>query len=178
MLKFCKNVHVNVPAQRRYHHNLRSTDGLTVLTYWLEIVTIFVHYQPSFTHFTHNGTQWPTAASRCRFALQDVSCRESWHLAILGSPRVTILSASPVRMLDHFVVKCKRPSDLKTSLNVSLPFALITGPATDPSSMVLLFNLYTVPCNIGIREMSPLLNPVWRSSPLLCILWWMIQGVW
>jgi hypothetical protein len=34
--------------QRRYHHNLRSTDGLTVLANWLEIVTILVHYQLSY----------------------------------------------------------------------------------------------------------------------------------
>ena len=32
--------------QRRYHHILRSTDGLTVLA-WIEIVAILVHYQPS-----------------------------------------------------------------------------------------------------------------------------------
>ena len=31
-------------------------------------------------HFTHNETQWPTAAHRCHFALRDVSVRQSWHL--------------------------------------------------------------------------------------------------
>jgi hypothetical protein len=36
------------PPQRRYHHNLRSTDGLTILANWLEIVTILAHYQPSY----------------------------------------------------------------------------------------------------------------------------------
>ena len=36
------------PPRRRYHHNLRSTDGLTILANWLEIVTILVHYQPSY----------------------------------------------------------------------------------------------------------------------------------
>ena len=51
----------------------------------------------------------------------------------LGSPRLTILSASPVRTLIHCVVKYSRPPDLKSSSNVSLPFAWITGPATDPS---------------------------------------------
>ena len=34
------------PPWRRYHHNLRSTDGLTVLA-WIEIVAILVHYQSS-----------------------------------------------------------------------------------------------------------------------------------
>jgi hypothetical protein len=38
---------VNVPSRRRYHHNLRLTDGLTVLA-WIEIVAILVHYQPSY----------------------------------------------------------------------------------------------------------------------------------
>ena len=48
-----------------------------------------------------------------------------------GSPGVTILSASSVRTLKH-----SRPPDLKSSSNVSLPFAWITGPATDPSSLI------------------------------------------
>ena len=34
------------PSRRRYHHNLRSTDGLTILANWLEIAAILVHYQP------------------------------------------------------------------------------------------------------------------------------------
>ena len=50
-----------------------------------------------------------------------------------GSPRLTILSASSVRTLVHCVVKYSRPPDLKSSSNVSLSFAWITGPATDPS---------------------------------------------
>ena len=33
--------------QRRYHHNLGSTDGLTLLAL-IEIVAILVHYQPSY----------------------------------------------------------------------------------------------------------------------------------
>jgi hypothetical protein len=36
------------PPQRRYHHNLQLTDGLTILANWLEIVAILVHYQPSY----------------------------------------------------------------------------------------------------------------------------------
>ena len=35
------------PPRRRYHHNLQLTDGLTVLAR-IEIVTILVHYQPSY----------------------------------------------------------------------------------------------------------------------------------
>ena len=46
----------------------------------------------------------------------------------LGSPRVTILLVSPVQTLVHCEVKYNRPPDLKSSLNVSLPFAWITGP--------------------------------------------------
>ena len=33
---------------RRQYHNLQSSDGLTILANWLEIVTILVHYQPSY----------------------------------------------------------------------------------------------------------------------------------
>ena len=50
-----------------------------------------------------------------------------------GSPKVTILSASSVRTLVQCAVKYSRPPDLKSSSNVSLLFAWITGPATDPS---------------------------------------------
>ena len=53
--------------------------------------------------------------------------------AVLATPNVTILSASSVQMLVHCVVKYSRPPDLKSSSNVSLPFAWITGPVTDPS---------------------------------------------
>ena len=46
---------------------------------------------------------------------------------------MTILSASSVRTLAFIEMKHSRPPDLKSSSNVSLPFAWITGPATDPS---------------------------------------------
>ena len=49
----------------------------------------------------------------------------SQHLATPGFPRVTILSGSPERTLVHFLVN--RPPYLKSFLNVSLPFAWITG---------------------------------------------------
>ena len=35
------------PPRRQYHHNLRATDGLTVLAR-IKIVAILVHYQPSY----------------------------------------------------------------------------------------------------------------------------------
>ena len=54
--------------RRRYHHNLRSTDGLTILANWLEIVAIW--------------SWWPTAARRWRFALRDVSRRPAGKVAI------------------------------------------------------------------------------------------------
>ena len=46
---------------------------------------------------------------------------------------MTILLASSVQTLVHCVVKYSRPPDLKSSSNVSLQFAWIIGPATDPS---------------------------------------------
>ena len=39
-------------------------------------------------HFTHNEIQWPTAARRWQFALQDVSRRQSCHLSTPNHPRV------------------------------------------------------------------------------------------
>ena len=43
-----KNYTVMDLLSRNVHHNLRSTDGLTILANWLEIVAILVHYQPSY----------------------------------------------------------------------------------------------------------------------------------
>ena len=130
-------------------------------------------------HFTHNETQWPTAACWCHFALRNIStptnptiaamasmlgqigvrtvysdcCSYIWDLQLWtkniewshpstmssysaspGSPRLTILEASPVRILIHCVVKhISSPPDLNSSSNVSLPIAWITGPKTKPS---------------------------------------------
>jgi hypothetical protein len=51
-----------------------------------------------------------------------------------------------VQTLVHCVVKYSRPPDLKSSSNVSLPFAWITGLATDPSLSSLTLNkLYKLP---------------------------------
>ena len=59
----------------------------------------------------------------------------SQHLAIPGFPQSdhTGMAASPVRILVHYVVRHSRPPDLKSSLNVSLPFAWITALTVDPS---------------------------------------------
>ena len=51
-----------------------------------------------------------------------------------GSLGVTIQSASSVQTLAFVEIKHSRPPDLKSSSNVSLQFAWITGPTTDPSS--------------------------------------------
>ena len=44
------NVHVNVSALKMVSSSsaFASADGLTILANWLEIVTILVHYQPSY----------------------------------------------------------------------------------------------------------------------------------
>ena len=66
--------------------------------------------------------QWPTAAHRWHFVLQDVSYRQSCHLW-----------ASSVRTLVHCAVMYSRLADLKSSSKVSLLFSWIIGAATDPS---------------------------------------------
>ena len=69
---------------------MRSTDGLTVLTNWLEIVAILVHYQPS---YNTSHTMKPSDP----LLLTDVALRcgmypagkvdISQHLAIPGFPQ-------------------------------------------------------------------------------------------
>ena len=56
-----------------------SLFSLTVLAR-IEIVAIL-------QRFTH--TMKPTAARRCHFALQDVSCKQSWHHLTPSRPRVS-----------------------------------------------------------------------------------------
>ena len=78
------------PPRRRYHHNLRLTDGLTILANWLEIVAILVHYQPS---YNTSHTMKPSDP----LLLADVTLRcgmypagkvdISQHLAIPGFPQ-------------------------------------------------------------------------------------------
>ena len=48
--------HENVPAPKAVSSNLRWTDGLTLLAR-IEIVTILVHYQPSYntSHYGNTG---------------------------------------------------------------------------------------------------------------------------
>ena len=129
--------HENVSALKVASSDLRLTKGLTELAR-IEIVTIL-------QHFIH------TMKPRDLLLLADVTLRcgmypagkvyISRHLAIPGFPRVTILSAGPVRTLVHCVVKHSRAPDLKSSSNVSLPFAWITGPATDPSFYQIFYKL-------------------------------------
>jgi hypothetical protein len=64
----------------------------------------------------------------------------SQHLAIPRFPRVTILSTSPVQTPVHCIVKHSRPTDLKSSSNVSLPFARITGPRKQTQLALNLFH--------------------------------------
>ena len=85
-----KNVHINVPSSKWYHHNLRLTDGLTISANWLEIVTILVHYQPSY-----NTLHTMKSSDRLSLANVTLCCgmypagREdfSQHLAIPGFPQ-------------------------------------------------------------------------------------------
>ena len=77
------------------------------------------------------------AARREHFELMDVSPgpnrTSSDNLATPGSPRVSMLTPSLVRTLVQRDTQCSRTPVLKPSSNSSLPFAWITGPATDPS---------------------------------------------
>ena len=79
----------------------------------------------------------PTTARREHFELLDVSPgpnrTSSDNLATPGSPRVSMLTPSLVRTLVQRDTQCSRTPVLKPSSNSSLPFAWITGPATDPS---------------------------------------------
>ena len=57
----------------------------------------------------------------------------------LATPRFPKCDHTVSKLNANSEVKYSRPPDLKSSSNVSLPFAWITGPATDPS-----FNLFTL----------------------------------
>ena len=82
----------------------------------------------------------------------------------MGSPRVTILSASSVRTMVHCVVKYSRPPDLKSSSNVSLPFAWITGPATDPSFMWCVRHYFVTTVVQAFDFWLTRKTPVWAKS--------------
>ena len=72
------------PPRRQYHHNLRSTDGLTILANWLEIVAILVHYQPSYnTSHTMKPSDPLLLANVTHAGKVDIS----QHLAIPGFPK-------------------------------------------------------------------------------------------
>ena len=77
----------------------------------IEIVPILVHYQPS---YNTSHTMKPSV-------LAD------------GTLCCGMYPASKVDISQHNNKKYSRPPDIKSSSNVSLPFAWITGPATDPS---------------------------------------------
>ena len=115
--------------QRRYHHNLWSTDGLTILA-WIEIVTILVHIN----HPTKVHTQWklimkpggPLLLTNVNLHCgRYPACKVdiSWHAAFLRLSRVTILLASSMQTLVHCVVRHSRPPDLNSSSIIRLPFA-------------------------------------------------------
>ena len=97
---------------------------------------LFVTLSTILQHCTHNETVTHCCSP---MALCAVGCIQQAKLPSLDPPShprvpsVTILSASSVQTLVHCVVKYSRPPDLMSSYNVSLPFAWITGPATDPS---------------------------------------------
>ena len=92
-------------------------------------------------HLTHNETQWPTATRRCRFALHDVSCRQSWHLSTPSHLRVPpewpTVGKPSTDAGSLCSEKHSRPPELKSSSNVSLPFAWITGPRKQTQLQVL-----------------------------------------
>ena len=62
-----------------------------VWLYWLQdrdsMPNWYTINHPTTLH-THNETQWPTAARRWQFALQDVSCRQGCHLLTPSHPQV------------------------------------------------------------------------------------------
>ena len=57
------------------------------------------------------------------------------------SPWVTAMLACSVWMLVHCTMKCSRPSDVKSSSKVNLPFAWITGHPTHSTPPLALVNL-------------------------------------
>ena len=101
--------------------------------------------------------QWPSGLARALvyYECADAGCITQTKLPSLNpvpppsSPSVTILLASSGCTLVHGVVKYIRPFDFKSSSNVSVPFAWITGPAIDPSiaelSKQAKFKLVTFP---------------------------------
>ena len=90
----------------------------------------------------------------------------SQHLATPGFPQV-----------DHTVDKLSadagslcRPSDLKPSSNVTLPFAWITGPATDPSLLKHTNAISSIVANLKIAKKNPFKFAIWIPSGNVYIL--------
>ena len=126
-------VPVNVPA-------LKVVSSQSVMDRWSDYIGQFVgdshHLGPLSTilkHFTYNETQWPTAAHRWHFALRDISCRQKCHLSTPSHSQVPpVWPYCWQAQCEHWFTVQWSIADLLTS-NVSLPFAWITGLATDPS---------------------------------------------
>ena len=102
----------------RHYHLTRINRCSDYVGYRIEIVCLIGH--PTTLH-TNNENQWPTAARRCHFALWDLSRRQSWHFSTPSHPTVPSLWTY-----------CQQ-AQFGCWFNVSLPFAWITGPATNPS---------------------------------------------
>jgi hypothetical protein len=81
---------------------------------------------------------------------------------------VTILSASPVQTLVHCVVKHSRPPDLKSSSNVSLPFAWITCPRKQ-TQLIWYYNFW----NNQDSNLFSILK--WLSEPQFCEVFMCVQ---
>ena len=126
--------HENVPATKAVSSDLQLIDTWSDFFGQDRVSCHLGTLSTILKHFKHNETHCCLPMS-----LQAAGCILQAKLTSLntqpspGSPRVTILLASPVRTLVHCVVKHSRSPDLKSSSNVSLPFSWITGPPTDPS---------------------------------------------
>ena len=105
--------HENVPTPKAVSYDLQSTDGLTVLAR-IEIVTILVHYQPSY-----NTSHTMKPSDPLLLANVTLLCRMypagkvdiAWHLAIPGFPQSDHTNCRQAQC----VVKHSRPQ-LKTVL--------------------------------------------------------------
>ena len=99
-----------------------------------------IHWSTILHHFTHNEIQFPTAACQWPFALRDVFRRQSCHLSTPSHPRLpSVWPYCRQAQCGRWHLLKWSIADLLTSQsssNVSLPFACITGHATNPSLMI------------------------------------------
>ena len=132
--------------------------------YRIEIVYIRIQYtinHPTTLHtlcFTHNEIQFPTAARRWHFALQDVSHRQSCHLSTPSHPLVPPVWPYCCQAQCGLWLSLKWSiADLLTSRsfsNVSLPFAWITGHAIKTFQLAS-WKVFSMQC---IQAMSFVIN--------------------